>query len=403
VPEALQGAEVQRVVLVRQAGRQRQARPQGGAKAQEDGMVGDHGVGMRAGCGDGESGSVDGPPPWRGPWLLSQLARVRSNGLRVLSTFSGGGGSSMGYKLAGYKVIGAVEMDKGMADTYSRNLSGTPVFVETVAEFAKRDESTLPEGAASFDVLDGSPPCSVFSMAGNREKKWGSAHMFREGAAVQRLDMLFFDLIDLAGRLRPRVVVAENVKGIVIGDAKGYALDVIDAFSDIGYDCQVFLLNSALMGVPQRRKRVFFVARRSDLGLPKLTLSFNEAIITASEAIAGVPPPARHRWLSATLKGLWALTPHGSSLSKAHPKGSLFNWMKAAPDRPFPTLTARSSSIPLHWVEPRKLSDAECARAQTFPDDYTFISPPGYYVCGMSVPPRMLQRLSLRIAQWLGA
>lgn len=66
-------------------------------------------------------------------------------------------------------------------------------------------DSELPPELFDLDILDGSPPCSVFSMAGDREDKWGGVHAFREGQAVQRLDDLFFDFLDVAEKLRPRL------------------------------------------------------------------------------------------------------------------------------------------------------------------------------------------------------
>ena len=73
-----------------------------------------------------------------------------------------------------------------------------------------------------MDILDGSPPCSTFSIAGNREKDWGKEKKFREGQSAQVLDTLFFDFIALARVLQPKVVVAENVKGLLMGSAIDY-------------------------------------------------------------------------------------------------------------------------------------------------------------------------------------
>ena len=103
-----------------------------------------------------------------------------------------------------------------------------------------------------------------FSMAGNREKT-GKERKFREGQATQVLDNLFFDYIDLAKKLQPKVVVAENVKGLLLGNAIEYVRRVYKAFDDAGYYCQHWLLDASKMGVPQRRERVFFICLRKDL------------------------------------------------------------------------------------------------------------------------------------------
>src|SRR6185503_9599664 len=116
----------------------------------------------------------------------------------------------------------------------------------------------------NLDILDGSPPCSTFSMAGSREEAWGKEKQFREGQAMQTLDDLFFDFIALANKLKPKVIIAENVKGLIQGNAKGYVKEIYQKFEDTGYNVQLFLLNAATMGVPQRRERVFFIGLRND-------------------------------------------------------------------------------------------------------------------------------------------
>lgn len=77
-----------------------------------------------------------------------------------------------------------------------------------------------PKELYNLDILDGSPPCSTFSLAGEREKNWGKSKKFREGQAYQVLDDLFFEFIKLAEKLKPKIIVAENVKGILMGNAK---------------------------------------------------------------------------------------------------------------------------------------------------------------------------------------
>ncbi|MDV7393891.1 DNA cytosine methyltransferase, partial [Arthrospira platensis SPKY1] len=130
---------------------------------------------------------------------------------------------------------------------------------------------------------DGSPPCSTFSMAGSRGKAWGKRKAFREGQAVQRLDDLVFVYLDTIELLRPKVALLENVKGLIIGNAKAYAREIVKRFSAIGYKVQLFLLNAASMGVPQKRERVFFVGVRNDFDVPELRLRFDEPVVKYGE------------------------------------------------------------------------------------------------------------------------
>lgn len=161
-------------------------------------------------------------------WTLADAHFTNDKGT-VFSCFAcgGGGGSSMGYKLAGFDVIGCNEIDHRMMFTYCKNHNPRFPFLEPIQTF--KDKQDLPPELFNLDILDGSPPCSTFSMAGSREEAWGKMKKFREGQAEQVLDTLFFDFIQLAKRLQPKVVVAENVKGLLLGSAKEYMTNTSDA------------------------------------------------------------------------------------------------------------------------------------------------------------------------------
>lgn len=330
--------------------------------------------------------------PRLGRWKLSELKDVPQNGLTVFSMFCCGGGSTMGWKLAGYSVLGGVEIDPKIAAIYQANHKPKFFYNEPIQSFRKRAD--LPKELLSLDVLDGSPPCSSFSMAGSREKTWGKQKKFREGQAEQILDDLFFHFIGVAERLRPRVVVAENVKGLVIGNAKGYVKEIFSGFDKIGYDLQLFLLDASRMGVPQRRQRTFFIARRKDLNIPAFEFAFDEVQISAREALEGRATDGKP--LSEEQAAYWRKTPRGKSLSVAHPKGNMFTWQKLDPRTPAPTIV--SGPATLHWDSPRHISDDETRALQTFPEDYDFMGNSVRYICGMSVPPFMMQRVALRVA-----
>lgn len=197
-------------------------------------------------------------------WKLSDLKDIPQNGKTVFSCFSGGGGSSMGYKLAGFTVLGCVEIDPKMMACYKANLNPRFPFRMAVGDFNKIPDEKLPPELFNLDILDGSPPCSSFSMAGAREKHWGKDKVFREGQAKQVLDDLFFDFIETAAKLRPKVVIAENVKGLIQGNARGYVKEIISRYRAINYEPQIFLLDASRMGVPQKRERVFIICRNKD-------------------------------------------------------------------------------------------------------------------------------------------
>lgn len=300
----------------------------------------------------------------------------------------------MGYKLTGFNVLGGVEIDPEMMGIYRKNFAPRHSYLMPIQEFKEwRWSSELMD----LDVLDGSPPCSSFSMAGNREKDWGKKKVFREGQADQVLDDLFFHFVELAKRMRPKVVIAENVKGLVIGNARGYVKQIFDAFREAQYDCQLFLLNSSRMGVPQARERTFFIARRRDLALPKISINFNERPISCRSAFLGVTDSREARQLTPLFKGYWNRILPGRGLSDINKYNQ---WKKIHPD--LPGFTQTSSIRLMHWESARLLSDQEVIRIQSFPDDYDFCGVNPGYVCGMSVPPLMMQRVADQVLrQWL--
>ena len=328
-----------------------------------------------------------------GAWQLSDLKDIKKNNLNVFSCFHCGGGSSMGYKLAGFNVLGGVEIDKEMMAIYRTNHKPKYSYLMGVQEFNKLTE--IPEELKNLDILDGSPPCSTFSMAGKREKKWGTEYKFREGQKYQRLDDLFFHFIQTAKLLQPKVVIAENVKGLIAGNARGYVKEIFRDFKKAGYETQLFLFNAAKMGVPQARERTFFIARRSDLNFKPFKPVFNEQPISVAEACKTIKPNTEEKLISDKLKELWYKVKPGKSFSTVHPKGHCFNMSTLNPRLPSRTVTTKQGLI--YWNKPRYLNSHEIKRIQTFPEDFNFLNIDPWYVMGMSVPPFMTQRVALEI------
>lgn len=335
-------------------------------------------------------------------WSLNDLKKVEKNNLKVFSCFSCGGGSTMGYKLAGFDVIGNVEIDPEMMGIYKNNHNPKYSFLMGVQQFKHIPNNELPEELFNIDILDGSPPCSVFSTAGKREAKWGAAHHFREGQAKQHLDDLFFDFLEVAAKLQPKVIIAENVKGMIIGQAKGFVTLIVKAFEEIGYKLQMFLLNSATMGVPQRRERVFFIAHRKDLQLPKLEMSFNEKPILYKEIRSGRGKPLNQttttykRWL----KRRPVDNNIGDITKRTEGKDSSFNTILVKDSKVPYTLASNSQFI--RYDEPFFISRMDVIRIQSFPHDYDFGNSDTQYVCGMSVPPVMMKKIAEQVyLQWL--
>lgn len=330
-------------------------------------------------------------------WRLEQLKHIKKNDLKVFSIFSCGGGSSMGYKLAGYDVVGNCEIDPQMMKLYKANINPKYPYQMDVRQFKKADE--YPEELMNLDILDGSPPCSVFSTSGDREEAWGKQKVFREGQAEQMLDDLFFEYLDVVDRLRPKVFVAENVTGIIKGAAKGFVKLIYDHATRIGYDVQLFKLNSATMGVPQRRERVFFIGRRKDLNLPKVQLSFNQKPLHYKEFKSGKglklseSSVTYRRWIKRQSKDKNI----GDITKRTEGKDSNFNSALLHDNDVPPTIA--SNSVFIRFNEPYQVSDRDIIHMQSFPQDYDFMNVSVKYVCGMSVPPLMMKGIAEQIAK----
>ena len=330
--------------------------------------------------------------PYR--WKLSD-GYPDTNNLNVFGTFICGGGSTMGYKLAGFNHLGGVEIDPKIADVYKVNHKPKYLYVEDIREFNKRTD--LPEELYNLDLLDGSPPCSSFSMAGNREKDWGKKKVFKEGQALQTLDDLFFDYIALAKKLQPKVVLAENVKGLIQGNAKSYVRRIKQGFEDAGYKVQLFLLNAASMGVPQKRERVFFICQRNDLNLPKLVMKFNERAINYNQIQDTFD---KKKNITQYQESYWSKCNDGENFAKYHPKGNSFCYMKVHRNKPTPTLQTKGDSF-FHYDIPRQLNIKEWQLAGSYPLDYNFKAIQPKYLIGMSVPPIMTAQIANQIyLQW---
>jgi DNA (cytosine-5)-methyltransferase 1 len=342
-------------------------------------------------------------------WTLKDAVFTKDKG-KVFSCFACGGGSTMGYKLAGFDVIGCNEIDPKMMECYIANHQPKYSYLEPIQTF--KDRKDLPKELYELDILDGSPPCSSFSMAGNREKDWGKEKVFREGQAEQVLDTLFFDFIDLAKELQPKVVVAENVKGLLLGEATKYVAKIYEEFENAGYYIQHFLLDASKMGVPQRRERVFFIALRKDLATPflqqfgffeqrpNLELKFNEKEIIYHQIKEGVGKKASPLYYERWLKRENTDTSFGNITERISGSASCFSDVFAKDNLPLPTITAKAGIYDFntgHFV-----SDDTLKKGGSYPQDYNFLGNKEGYLIGMSVPPVMTAQIATEIYnQWL--
>ena len=334
---------------------------------------------------------------WR--WTMKDDYPKEKNGLKVFSCFACGGGSTMGYKLAGCDVIGCCEIDPKMNEVYIKNHHPKHNFLMDIREFNKIPDNSLPEELFDLDILDGSPPCTTFSMAGDREDSWGKKKKFREGQAEQTLDDLSFVFIDTVAKLRPKVMIMENVEGLLKGEAWTYVQKIYKGLMDIGYQVKHWLLKGEYMGVPQRRHRVFFVALRNDIDfdLQRLDMSFNYASIKFKEIKSDeyIQPTKSVRGLIEQALPLKD-TSLADVLIRTEGRNSRFNEMIVWDENICPTIHNHGH---YRGDDISKFARFDFIHAQTFPEDYDECKQSIGYICGMSVPPIMIKRIVTRLIE----
>lgn len=331
-------------------------------------------------------------------WNLSDI--VCDKNVKVFSTFSCGGGSSMGYKRAGFNVLGNVEIDPKINAMYCKNNHPKYNFCMDLREFNELKD--LPEELYHLDILDGSPPCTTFSTAGKREETWGKKKKFREGQKEQTLDDLFFVFLDTVERLKPKIVIAENVVGIIKGNAKGYVNIIVKRFKELGYDIQIFMLNSAVMDVPQARHRVFFVANNQKYKRLNLNFEYTAIPFGHVRSETGVEFSSDASVIKQLLCKANNRDVSIEDVTKrvAGVENKYFTTLILQDNEVSPAITSNGTIT--RFYDKMLCSDEDFRNVQSFPQDYDFCGNNVQYVCGMSVPPNMMANIAMEVyEQWL--
>ena len=337
------------------------------------------------------------------PYYLDDVYKSADQKLfTVISTFAGGGGSSTGYKLSGGNILAVNEFVESARDTYKANYPDTPIMPDDIKQISGDDilkVANIKKG--ELDILDGSPPCSAFSIAGKRDKGWDQEKSYSDGKKVENIEDLFFEFIRVAEQVQAKVIIGENVAGITMGTAREYFNRIVNGFGKIGYEAVGKVMNAAEHGTPQARQRCFFVAIRNDV-MDKLGINFmnmesliypepnkKEDTISLREAIEDVDnDPEEVQMLLDFVQGSFQkkwieLLPFSPNRHKKpsdpefidiNPKRSMFNMIRPCPGLPCPTLTQAGQKKGLsgvfHYNSNRKLTIKELKRVMGLPEDF---------------------------------
>ena len=314
-------------------------------------------------------------------WRLNDLPKPKENAYKVFGTFISCGGTSLGAKLAGFNHLGGVEISEKIAAVYKKNLNPKYLFVEDVRDFKKKAiKKEIPDELYNLDILEGSPPCTTFSLCGERQKAFGKLKKFAEGGKLQTLDDLVFEYAELACILKPKVVFFENVAGFKTYYSKNHYKKVIEILSK-EFCLNEYLLNAKYMGLPQSRTRFFIIAIRKDLEFLSLNLNYNESIIPFSEFAEFAPMSNHLRKNEDKLKTFIESYKLGRKAPFNREDDSFFT-----KDKPLPCLVNKDSGWSVEYF--RRPTHRERILASSFPLDYDFGNKTNmFYGTGMCVPP----------------
>lgn len=319
---------------------------------------------------------------------------------KVISTFSGCGGSSTGYVWAGGKVLLAVEWDNNAVETYRLNYPNTPIYHGDIAQLSVEEcleRTGLKVG--ELDILDGSPPCQGFSTAGKR-------------VMDDPRNQLFQEYIRLLRGLKPKVFVMENVSGMVKGKMKLIFAEIMRELKASGYKVSARLLNAMYFGVPQSRQRMIFIGVREDLGIEPSHPKAQSGGITPRQAFIGIVDNEDNRAFPDWLKQAARLMEAGNYSSgnaqsaflktKGNRAGSI-NTKLLSFDRPACTLTKSEIATTgiVHPSRDRFITIQEAKRIGSYPDHYQFTGKRGeqWARIGNSVPPMFMKAIADHIWQ----
>lgn len=310
---------------------------------------------------------------------LSHIAPREYNAPTVISTFAGVGGSSLGYSMAGYRELMAVEWDAKAAATFRLNFPGVQVFQGDIASLTLEEIlTTAGIVPGELDVLDGSPPCQGFSTSGQRILDDPRNQLFREYTRLLR-------------GLQPKVLVMENVTGMVKGKMKIIFAEILRELKACGYQVSARLMSAQYFYVPQHRERMIFIGVRNDLACLPSHPGPQSNLIPAKAALAGVIPTMLVR----------PYTPyeieHWRRAGQGEPVGRYESNRKVHPDRPCQTIRKPDSCVS-HWSEPRYLAVEERAILSSFPLEFHWLDVESAISgIGNCVPPLFMRAIASHI------
>jgi DNA (cytosine-5)-methyltransferase 1 len=317
------------------------------------------------------------------------LAPREPNAPTVISTFAGCGGSSLGYSMAGFRELLAIEWDDNAVATFKLNFPDVPVYHGDIAKISVEQVLEMTGlKVGELDVFDGSPPCQGFSTAGKRVMDDPRNQLFREYVRLLR-------------GLKPKVFVMENVSGMVKGKMKIIFAEILRELKSCGYQVSVKLLNTMYFNVPQSRQRLIFIGVRNDLNIQPSHPEAESIPITVNDAFNNLISDTKEAFIRTPdyMKNLLPQMRDGEVASKYSNKNSYFNHRRNYENRPSCTILKTPNNY--HHSENRLLTKEELKRVASFPDVFSFTGNlyDYYNRIGNSVPPLFMRSIARHIRE----
>lgn len=321
------------------------------------------------------------------------------NEYTFIDLFAGAGGLSCGMVMAGFTPIASVEIMKEAVETYKYNFIVQKKFKEVVESRDIREQNVKNElyeyvKDKKVDVIVGGFPCQGFSMAGNR-------------IVEDPRNSLYLDMLKIVEKLQPKILIMENVEGILSMLNGKIVEKIINDFKKIGYVITYKLLNAADYGVPQTRKRVIFIGNRLSLeNYHPLPIYEESEYKTLGETIEKYMNMEENKEInhiftkhSEHIKEKILNTPEGKSMYGNYSDA----WKKSPWDKPSCTVKENHGGVNLHPKLPRVLTPRELASLQSFPEDFIFKGSKKWQLIqiGNAVPPILGKAIGLSVLKML--
>jgi len=336
--------------------------------------------------------------------------------LRTLDLFSGAGGLSLGFHKAGFQTVAAIDNNEPALKTFAKNFIGSKTYNIDLSDINNPAFSEI----QNIDVMLGGPPCQGFSIAGKRDIN-------------DPRNTLFMSYLELVKKYSPKAVVIENVPNILSMNKGDFANQIVSGLNQLGYDVCVLKLNAAEFGVPQSRKRAFFIGLKNGMfPTHELEALKVKSPVTTGDALSDLPlledalgaeieeylcPPLNiYQNLMRTninkiynhqavdhkeqTKNIIAMVPDGGNYKNLPEELRLTRkvniaWTRMNSKKPCFTIDAGHNHH-FHYKANRVPTVRECARIQSFPDDFIFVGnrTSQYRQVGNAVPPLLAQKIA---------